>query len=82
MPESQTALKYYQPAHRVLIQDTPSGTPYVFTCKANITMAWVNDTDVEHVLSRYKVCCGGHRRAMFSRATESDIRQWTNGGGR
>lgn len=82
MPESQTALKYYQPAARILIQDTPSHTPYVFVCRANITMAWVDNQDVEHILSRYKVCCGGQKKKMFYRANENDIRQWTNGGGR
>lgn len=77
----QIALKYYQPA-QVLVQQTPSGSDYVFVPKASISMAWINQEDVEEVLARYKKCCGGHRKKSFMEANEQDVRIWTNGGGR
>lgn len=76
------ALKYHQPQNRVLIQKTPTGADYVFVCKANITLAWVNPDDVQHLLERRKHCCGNNKKQVFFYANESDVRRWTNGGGR
>lgn len=78
----QTAIKYYQPANRILVEDTTSGKPCVFTCKASVTMAWVDEADVANLLARRKHCCGNTRRQIFFYANENDVRQWTNGGGR
>jgi len=49
------ALRYYQPA-QVIAQRTPSKKDYVFTVKANISLAFVNPADVDNLLGRR---CGG-----------------------
>lgn len=79
----QVALKYYQPA-QVLAQQTPTGAGYAFAVRANIAMSWVHPDDVENLLARRVGCnCGGSRKKQaFSYANESDVRRWTNGGGR
>jgi hypothetical protein len=78
----QVALKYYQPA-QVLAQGTPTGSGYVFTPKANISLAWVEAGDVDNLLQRRAGCnCGGKKRQAFYYANEDDVRRWTNGGGR
>ena len=79
---AQVAMKYYQPAHRILVQQTPTGNDYVFLARANITMAWVDQADADHLLGRRKHCCGNHKKQIFFYANENDVRQWTNGGGR
>lgn len=80
--QGQVALKYYQPQQRVLAQGLPSGKDTVFVGRANITMAWVEQEDVDHLLARYKKCCGGNKKKSYFEANENDVRQWTNGGGR
>lgn len=77
--QGEVALKHYQPA-QVLVQNTPSGKEYVFTTRANICLAWIQEGDVQSILSRTGGCCGG-RRKLFDYANESDVRRWTNGGG-
>lgn len=80
--QGQVAIKYYQPQNQVLVQQTLSGTDYVFICRANITLAWIEPADVEHLLARRKRCCGNHQRQIFFYANADEVRRWTNGGGR
>lgn len=77
----EVALKYRQPAP-VIARNTPSKKEYAFVVKANISMAWVDPQDVDNLISRTKTCCGGNRKKQFFLANESDVRRWTNGGGR
>jgi len=63
---------------RVMMRDK---TNYVFVPHANIALAWVNDLHVNEVLSIKGGCCGG-KKPIFFMANESDIRRWTNRGGR
>lgn len=78
----QVALKYYQPA-QVLAQKTPTGAGYAFAVRAGISMSWVNPDDAPNLLQRKAGCnCGGKKRQAFFYANESDVRRWTNGGGR
>ena len=55
---------------------------YIFTVRARISMCWVRPEHLERVLSEKKTCCGGNRRRLFLIANESDVRRWTQGGGR
>ena len=75
----EVALKYYQPG-QVLLQSNPSGREYVATTRANICMAWVDPTDIDHILRKRGGCCNKQRQ-LFDYANESDVRRWTNGGG-
>lgn len=78
----EVALKYHNQAQVLSPPDTPSGKRYVFVVKANISMAWVDAQDVDHLLKITKQCCGNNRKQQFFLANENDVRRWTNGGGR
>lgn len=78
--EGHTALKYYQSNPKYIMLG--DGTEYVFSPRANISLAWVLDEHVDQLLTKKKNCCGGSKKPMFFLANESDVRRWTNGGGR
>jgi len=73
------AVKYYQSTPRNLRIDNEI---YPFRVKARISMCWVKDEHVSRVLSTKKTCCGGSKKRVFRLANESDVRRWTQGGGR
>ena len=79
----QVAIKHYPPVQK-FITNVPSGVDgYVFAIRANIAMAWVNEEDVQNVMSRIaRGCCGRRKRRYFQYANADDVRRWTNGGGR
>lgn len=81
--QGEVALKYWQPG-QVIAADTPTKKDYVFVVKANISLAWINPDDVGSLLSRKAGCnCGGSKKKpAFSYANESDVRRWSNNGGR
>lgn len=79
---NQVALKYYQPG-QPYVQNTPSGQEYIGIMKANICMIWAKPGDVENILSRNCACCpGANKKPCFLYANQTDVRRWTNGGGR
>jgi len=78
--ENQTALKYYQSIQKYI--RLGDGSEYVFVPRANISLAWVSNEHVDQILNIKKGCCGGKKKSTFFYANESDIRRWTNGGGR
>ena len=71
----QVALKYRQPATRAELGK------YAFVVRANISLAWIELGDIDFLIRRMGGCCGGNQR-MYRYANESDVRRWTNGGGR
>lgn len=79
----QVALKNYPP-HQVLVQNTPSGGEYLFTIRADISLAFVEAQDVENILGRKpkKDCCPGAVKYRYMYASEDDVRRWQNNGGR
>lgn len=78
--QGQIAVKYRQPG-QVLISGCPSGNEYVAVTQANICLAWIEPEDVDFVLAKKGGCCGKKQQA-FHLANESDVRRWTNKGGR
>jgi len=56
---------------------------HVFHMRANICMTWVPLEDVQCCLDKTSSCCGGRRKkGAILFANESDVRRWTNRGGR
>lgn len=75
----QVAMKFRK---NVPLRVKCSGYTYVFSIRANVPMAWV---EPKHVPCMGKVkwaCCGQRRKGGVIFANESDVRRWTNGGGR
>lgn len=73
-------IKYYQPG-QPYIRNTPSGQEYIGITKANICFFWCNPLDLEYMFNKRGGCCG-KRKQLFHYANESDVRRWTNNGGR
>lgn len=74
------ALVYYQQLGRVL---TKCGqAEYVFITHANICLTWAHPDHVPCVLAKKGGCCGQKRPGIFRYANASNVRQWTNRGGR
>lgn len=76
----QVALKYNRQAPQSI---KVHGNYYLFSIRANISMAWVAPEDIEAILETKRDCgCGGNGMVkVFFYANESDVRRWTNGGG-
>ena len=70
----EVALRYRRGGQR-LVYD------YVFIPRAGISLAWVKPEDVNKMYAVKRGCCGNTKRVIFP-ASEDDVRQWTNNGGR
>ena len=68
------ALKYLRGGQRVVGE-------YAFVPRANISLAYVKPKDVAQLYRIKRGCCGSEKRVIFP-ASEADVRQWENGGGR
>ena len=75
--QGQIAISYYQPIDRVVMVGE---TRYVFITKRAVSLAWVNEEDVEKILAITKSCCGGRIRAVYRYATPSQVNVWSGTG--
>jgi hypothetical protein len=75
----QVAVKYYQQIpKRVVVGEVL----YIFSIRGQISMAWIAPEHLDRVLSAVGGCCGNKKPGVFRLANESDVRRWTNNGGR
>ena len=89
MPDSitnsagQIALKYKR-QQKAVVECGPANDrrTYIFSMRANISMAWVEPSDVACCLAVVGGCCGVRRPGVVVYASDTDVRRWTNGGGR
>lgn len=58
------------------------GTTYKFITQANICLAWVDPKHVPDLFTRRRKCCGGGGGPIFRYTNETELRRWTNKGGR
>lgn len=77
--DGYVAVKYMR---QVPKQVKVGGVMYVFMIRATIPMAWVHPDHVDMVLALKSGCCGQKKAGVFRLANESDVRRWTNNGGR
>ena len=77
-PSGAVAMKHDQPVTHLGIEK------YTFITRANISLAWIQPSDTQRVLDATAGCkCGGGRkRQAYGYASQADVRQWTNNGGR
>lgn len=78
--DGNVAVKYTR-QQLAFVEHTPSGKQYVFVCRANIYMSWVDPRDVAHIRGLKGGCCGNRTQIVYYLANESDVRRWTNNGG-
>lgn len=77
----QIALKYLSPVPKFISAN--GGGEYIFSVRANISLAWIEPKDVNNILGIKSGCnCGSGKKRVFVYANEDDVRRWTNGGGR
>lgn len=77
----QVALKYHQPVQKYV--RLGNGHEYLFVVRANISLSWIDSTDVENILTiKRNDCSSCGNKPVFRYANENDVRRWTNGGGR
>lgn len=61
----------------------PDKTAYHFNAKANVWLDWVKPEHIQWVKDQKHKCCGRPRSIqVFFLANASDVRIWTNNGGR
>ena len=81
--EGKVALKYKrQQRIGVKCGGTGETQTYIFSMRANISMAWVPPEDVNCARATRGGCCGEKKVGIIVLANEDDVRRWTNGGGR
>ena len=69
----KVAISYFQPipnSVRVGIKT------YSFETRRGISLAWIDQSDVQIVLEVTKECCGGQLRHPYRLANEAQIRIW------
>lgn len=70
----QIAIRYYQPA-QVVVKRTPSGKQYFFDVKRGVSMAWIDQSDVDDILTRRGGCCN-KRRQLYAYANQEAVDLW------
>lgn len=55
---------------------------HIFNMQANISMAWIPIEDVPCALALKGGCCGQKKKGIVIFASDTDVRRWTNRGGR
>jgi hypothetical protein len=74
------ALCYYQTIPKQIRLDDKT---YLFSVRANICLAWVEERHVDRILQMKRTDCAcASGKKVFRYANENDVRRWTNGGGR
>lgn len=78
--QGQVAVRQFRQSERLV---EVHGNGYYFAVRASISMAWVNEDDLDAILNyTYNCNCGGTPKIGFGLASEDDVRRWTVGGGR
>lgn len=72
-------VQYYQEVKH--FKELNNGHQYVFTVRAQICLAYVDEADVQELLDAVGGCCGKKQRNIYVRPNEDTVRRWTNGGG-
>ncbi len=80
--EGQVALRYMKQATVLASCNGQGANEYIFTTKANISMAYVNEEDVECMLQVTAGCCGEKQKLVVFYGDETHVRRWETGGGR
>lgn len=59
-----------------------NGRSYTFRGRGGVFMAWIDNQDIEAVLSIKRVCCGGQTTPEFGYANSAQVAYWVrlNGG--
>lgn len=72
----KTALKYFMSVQKYI--RLPNGHEYVFVPRNNISLAWIDNEDVNAVLSMTRGCnCnGGSRTKVFFPVQPHDVMRW------
>lgn len=78
--QGQIAVRQFRQSEKLV---EVHGHGYFFAVRASISLAWINEEDLEAILNyTYDCGCGGKPRIGFGLASEDDVRRWTQGGGR
>ncbi len=80
--EGQVALRYTKQASALVTCPGADAAEYIFTVRANISAAYVNEEDVECMLGVKEGCCGGRKKNVIFYIDETHHRRWETGGGR
>lgn len=74
MDTNKEPITYYQPINKFVTMG--DGTQYVFSCKKDISLCYVEPKHVESLLNKRGGCCGKKKKGIFRRATDQKIRLW------
>lgn len=71
----QVAMTYYMSTNPLVEFQSPY-RGYKFITKVNICLAWVNESDVEKILSILGGCCGKNNNRIFRISSAQEVRLW------
>ena len=71
----QVAVKYFQPLNKTI---QIRGKTYFFKVMKSLSIAWIDEEDVDDVLNIVQECCGGNRNRVFRLEHETHVKRWLN----
>lgn len=75
--DGKVALRFFQPVPKYV---SANGKQYIFNVQNAISLIFVPEEEVSHLLGVMGGCCG-NKRPVISLATPVQYSHWLNGGG-
>lgn len=75
--DTKVVVRYSQPTPKHI---KTNGKDFIFSCEHGVSLAFVDEEDVNSLLSYLGGCCGKRQQVIFL-ATESVYKHWLNGNG-
>lgn len=76
--DGKVVLRYKEPMPKAVKIGNKTIT---FDCKFGVSLAFVNENDVQALLDYTKTCCGGNKQHVITLASEVAYSHWQNGNG-
>jgi len=76
----QIALVYYQPTPRIVsFPAKPKPKQYAFVVQHAVSLAWVDEGDVDRVLQIKNYCCNNQSKPAFRYASDMAVKVYETG---
>jgi len=72
----QVAIRYYQTIPKRV---TVNKHDYAFSVQHNVSLAWVEESDVATLLNTVGGCCGNPQKGVFKLCSQTNVNLWRTG---